>query len=76
VTRAIVRGQTTALTNTQDSRSTQMMQHAMYEVLSRERMRANDEQVRRAYLRRLAVLRRRQRRVDAARRSLHALSVL
>jgi hypothetical protein len=53
-----------------------MMQHAMYEVLSRERMRVNDEQVRRAYLRRLAVLRRRQRRVDAARRSLHALSVL
>jgi hypothetical protein len=53
-----------------------MMQHAMYEVLSRERLRVNDEQVRRAYLRQLAVLRRRQRRVDAARRALQSLSVL
>jgi hypothetical protein len=51
-----------------------MMQHAMYEVLSRERMRAHDEQVRLAYLRQLAVLRRRQRKVDAARRALHFLS--
>jgi hypothetical protein len=53
-----------------------MMQHAMYEVLSRERLRVNDEQVRRAYLRQLAVLRRRQRRVDAARRALQSLSVM
>jgi hypothetical protein len=53
-----------------------MMQHAMYEVLSRERMRVDQEQVRRAYLRRLAVLRRRQRRVESARRALHSLSVL
>jgi hypothetical protein len=53
-----------------------MMQHAMYEALARERMRVDDEQVRVAYLRRLAVLRRRQRRVDAARRALQAVSVL
>jgi hypothetical protein len=52
-----------------------MMQHALYEALSREREHAMDEQVRRAYLRQLAVLRRRQRRVDAARRALQSLSV-
>jgi hypothetical protein len=52
-----------------------MLQHAMYEVMSRERMREHDEQVRRAYLRRLAVLRRRQRKVDAVRLSLHSRSV-
>jgi hypothetical protein len=51
-----------------------MMQHVMYEALSRERMREHEEQVRRAYLRRLAVVHRRQRRVDAARRALHQLS--
>jgi hypothetical protein len=64
-----------ALTATQNSRSFEMMQHAMYEVLSRERMRAHDEQVRQAYLRQLVVLHRRQRKVDAARRALHLLSV-
>jgi hypothetical protein len=53
-----------------------MMQHAIYEVLSRERMRVDEDQVRRAYLRRLAVLRRRQRRVESARRALNSLSVL
>jgi hypothetical protein len=52
-----------------------MMQHALYEVLSRERVQVSDEHVRRAYLRQLAVLRRRQRRVDAARRALQSLSV-
>jgi hypothetical protein len=52
-----------------------MFQHAMYEVLSRDRMRVSEDQVRRAYVHRLAVLRRRQRRVEAARRSLQALSV-
>lgn len=61
----------TATATTTNSRSKQMMQHAMYEVMSRERMRSHDEQVRRAYLRQLAVLRRRQRKVDAARRALH-----
>ena len=76
MTRAVVRGEAFALTTTRDSRSKQMMQHAMYEVLSRERMQVSDEQVRRAYVRRLAVLRRRQRRVDAARRALQAVSVL
>jgi hypothetical protein len=52
-----------------------MMQNLLYEVLSRDRMRVNDEQVRRAYLRQLAVLRRRQRKADAARRALQSLSV-
>ena len=61
----------TATATTPLSRSTQMMQQAMYEVMSRERMRGHDEQVRRAYLRQLAALRRRQRKVDAARRALH-----
>jgi hypothetical protein len=53
-----------------------MMQYEMYEALARERMRVQDEHVRRAYVRRLAVLRRRQRRVDAARRALQSLSVM
>jgi hypothetical protein len=48
-----------------------MLQHALYEALARERVQVHDEQVRRAYLRQLAVLRRRQRKVDAARRALH-----
>jgi hypothetical protein len=52
-----------------------MMHALMYEVMSRERLRVNDEQVRRAYLRQLAVLRRRQRKADAARRALQSLSV-
>jgi hypothetical protein len=52
-----------------------MLQHTMYEALARERMQVSEEQVRREYARRLAVLRRRQRRVEAARRALHALSV-
>jgi hypothetical protein len=58
-----------------NSRSFQMMQSLLYEVLSRERTRVDDEQVRRAYLRQLAVLRRRQRKADAARRALQSLSV-
>jgi len=65
-----------ASTATQNSRSTLMMQHVMYEALSRERMRDHEEQVRQAYLRQMAVVRRRQRRVDAARRALHQLSVV
>ena len=52
-----------------------MMQYEMYEALARERERVHDDRVRRAYVRRLAVLRRRQRRVDAARRALQTLSV-
>jgi hypothetical protein len=52
-----------------------MMQNLLYEVMARERMRVDDDQVRRAYLRQLAVLRRRQRKADAARRALQSLSV-
>jgi hypothetical protein len=53
-----------------------MLQQLMVEAMSRERVRVSDEQVRRAYLRQLSVLRRRQRRADAARRALQSLSVL
>lgn len=53
-----------------------MLQILLSEALSRERIRVSDEQVRRAYLRRLAVLRRRERRADAARRALQSISVL
>jgi hypothetical protein len=52
-----------------------MLPHTLYEALARERMKVSDEQLRREYVRRLAVLRRRQRRADAARRAVHALSV-
>jgi hypothetical protein len=64
-----------AITTTPDSRSSTMSQHAMYEVLAREHVsvQANDEQVRRAYLRQLAVLRRRQRKADAAHRAMQSL---
>lgn len=51
-----------------------MMQQLMYEAMARERMQVSDERVRRAYLRQLAVVRRRQRRADAARRHLVSLS--
>jgi hypothetical protein len=46
----------------------------MYEAMARDRMRINDERARRAYVRQLAVVRRRQRRADAARRHLVSLS--
>jgi hypothetical protein len=53
-----------------------MLQQLMYEAMARERMRTLDEGARRAYVRRLAVLRRRQRRADAARRALQSMSVM
>jgi hypothetical protein len=52
-----------------------MMQQLLHETMARDRTRANDERARRMYARRVAVLRRRQRRVDAARRRLRSLSV-
>jgi hypothetical protein len=52
-----------------------MMQQLMCETLARDRMRVTDEHARRVYARRLSVLRRRQRRVDSARRRLQSLSV-
>jgi hypothetical protein len=52
-----------------------MMQQMLYEALARDRIRANDERARRAYVRQLAVVRRRQRRADAARRHLLSISV-
>ena len=52
-----------------------MLQQAMYEALARERVQVSEEQVRREYVRRLAVLRRRQRRLESARRALQSLSV-
>jgi hypothetical protein len=64
----------TAATTSTTTRSFDMLQHSLSEALARERMRESEQQVRREYVRRLAVLRRRQRRVEAARRALHALS--
>jgi hypothetical protein len=52
------------------------MHYVMHEALLRERMQATEEYVRRARLRKLAVLRRRQRKGDAARRALQALTML
>jgi hypothetical protein len=51
-----------------------MLQQLMYEAMARDRSRVSEDQVRRAYLRQLAVLRRRQRRVEAAHRHLLSLS--
>jgi hypothetical protein len=45
------------------------------EVLSRDRTREREVRNRSEYLRRLAVVRRRQRRVDSARRALAALTI-
>ncbi|HTW18619.1 MAG TPA: hypothetical protein VME70_00225 [Mycobacteriales bacterium] len=53
-----------------------MLQQLMVEAMARDRMRVSDERVRRAYVRQLAVVRRRQRRVEAARRHLVTLSAL
>jgi len=65
------------MANTTIFGSTAMFQHVMYEALARERMQSalSEERVRREYVRRLVVLRRRQRRADAARRALQALSL-
>lgn len=52
-----------------------MHQLLMDEALSRDRIREREPQARVEYLRRLAVVRRRQRRVDTARRALAALTV-
>jgi hypothetical protein len=53
-----------------------MLQQLMAEALTRERVRAADQYALQAYARKLAVLRRRQRRLDAARRALASLTVL
>ena len=67
---------TSAVTaNHTTSRSTQMLQELMVEALSRERMRVSEEQRRREFVRRLAVLRRRQRRAESAQRAVQMLSV-
>jgi len=76
MTRASQHSGVTRATDQQLSRSFTMLQPAMYEAFARERAQVHNDQVRRAYLRQLAVLRRRQRRVDAARRALHALQVM
>jgi hypothetical protein len=52
-----------------------MMQQLLYEAMARDRMRESDERARRAYVRQLAVVRRRQRRADAARQHLLSLRV-
>jgi hypothetical protein len=65
-----------AITTNANSRSSHVMQQLMYEAMARERTQVSDERVRRAYLRQLAVLRRRQRKADSARRALQSLSVM
>ncbi|HWB65545.1 MAG TPA: hypothetical protein VG708_01785 [Mycobacteriales bacterium] len=52
-----------------------MLESLLYEALSRDREREFEERRRLEYVRRLAVLRRRQRRADAARRAVSRLSV-
>ena len=57
------------------SRSPTMYHPLLYEAMARDRMRSIDEQRHRELVRRLAVLRRRQRRADAARRAVQMLTV-
>jgi len=57
------------------SRSSEMLQELMVEVQARERLRVIEENRRKEFVRRLAVMRRRQRRADAARRAVQMLSV-
>ncbi|HVY10713.1 MAG TPA: hypothetical protein VHB18_11295 [Mycobacteriales bacterium] len=52
-----------------------MLQELMVEALSRERIRASEDHRRREFVRRLAVLKRRQRRAESARRAVQMLSV-
>jgi hypothetical protein len=51
------------------------MNDLLVRAVERERIRQQDERHRAEYVRRLVVLRRRQRRADAARRALAALAV-
>jgi hypothetical protein len=52
-----------------------MLQELMVEAQTRERLRVTDENRRKEFVRRLAIMRRRQRRADAARRAVQMLSV-
>jgi hypothetical protein len=52
-----------------------MLQELMVEAQTRERVRVSEENRRREFVRRLAVMRRRQRRAEAARRAVQMLSV-
>jgi hypothetical protein len=52
-----------------------LLQELMVEAQARERVRVSDENRRREYVRRVAVMRRRQRRAEAARRAVQLLSV-
>jgi membrane protein involved in colicin uptake len=65
---------TTTTHSTELTRST-TMNEMLVRALSRERIRQQDDRQRAEYVRRLVVLRRRQRRADAARRALAAWSV-
>ena len=67
---------TRATASVPNTRSSAMLQQLMAEALTRERVRAADQYALQAYARKLAVLRRRQRRLDAARRALASLTVL
>ncbi|HVS68196.1 MAG TPA: hypothetical protein VHE56_06565 [Mycobacteriales bacterium] len=52
-----------------------MLQELMVEAQTRERVRVSDQNRRKEFVRRLAVMRRRQRRAEAARRAVQMLSV-
>jgi hypothetical protein len=52
-----------------------LLQELLVEAQARERVRVSDENRRKEYVRRLAVLRRRQRRAEAARRAVQMLTV-
>ena len=58
-----------------EKRVFEMLQELMVEAQTRERVRVSDEYRRKEYVRRLAVMRRRQRRAEAARRAVQLLSV-
>jgi hypothetical protein len=64
-----------ALADTRIQRSSAMFHPLLYEAVTRDQQRVNEERRHRELVRRLAVLKRRQRRVESARRAVQMLSV-
>jgi hypothetical protein len=65
----------TTTTHTIDVPRSSTMNEMLLRALAQERIREQDERQRAEYVRRLVVLRRRQRRADRARRALAAMAV-
>jgi flagellar biosynthesis regulator FlaF len=61
--------------DTRLQRSSTMFHPLLYEAVTRDHMRVTEERRHRELVRRLAVLKRRQRRADSARRAVQLLSV-